>query len=519
MFNLFASFIITGLSALLIKREALKKTLSFVVFAVLGYAFYIFMEMGIDDKVIPNTYSWLENLKLNLSFNLFNYQLLVPIFIISIACAFVAFLQSLPKSMGLIILNLAAIILLVCASNLVQIFLSLFFVEIIGLYLLDNKKNKNKYVYYNLVADFLIFFVFATIYSVNGRVDINNLSLGAHKSLLSTVFFVAILMKMGAFIFYEYLYSIKDLKIFEIITFLYTSTPISALIIFYKLGFFLNSDYVTAIAILTSLLGLFSFLLQKSLKQKIIFLAISSYALILMCFNNFEYLTPILLSSFIISYILMLITISASDEYNISFMGQFIKKTKTLFAAFLVSIIFVIMALMQLPQNLFLIVYLVLLLVFVAHIVKIVFFAKNNVEERVWDNLKNPQIGFYIPLLLLWPSLYTPYQNINIWYFGAVFVLSLIFYPIKCLNNIAYSIKDNVFSAIFEYMLIIPIKIMGRVLWLTIDFLIIEKTFINYISKTNHFLITKFEIVENKNIIWIVIGFIFMALALGISYL
>ena len=57
--------------------------------------------------------------------------------------------------------------------------------------------------------------------------------------------------------------------------------------------------------------------------------------------------------------------------------------------------------------------------------------------------------------------------------------------PLRLLNKL-YEVENiqeaDWFDDMYETLLIAPVKILGRILWLTIDFLIIERTIISSLS-------------------------------------
>ena len=53
--------------------------------------------------------------------------------------------------------------------------------------------------------------------------------------------------------------------------------------------------------------------------------------------------------------------------------------------------------------------------------------------------------------------------------------------------------KTDLFSTAYHLFIVGPIKVLGRVLWLTVDFLIIERTVINSLHKMLMILINIFQ--------------------------
>ena len=44
--------------------------------------------------------------------------------------------------------------------------------------------------------------------------------------------------------------------------------------------------------------------------------------------------------------------------------------------------------------------------------------------------------------------------------------------------------QSDVFEDIFDFVIVAPLTIVGRVLWLLVDFILIERTVINFLRKT-----------------------------------
>jgi len=140
------------------------------------------------------------------------------------------------------------------------------------------------------------------------------------------------------------------------------------------------------------------------------------------------------------------------------------------------------------PQNeRWIYVFSAVLLTALAHVLYQIFLGKTNADERVWAFLKNPPLLFLLPVaaavvFMIWKS---GFCHVGSWYVYAAFLLVLFSGPLRRLRRLydSETVQEaDWFDDMYETLLVAPVKILGRILWLTIDFLIIERTIVSSLS-------------------------------------
>lgn len=76
--------------------------------------------------------------------------------------------------------------------------------------------------------------------------------------------------------------------------------------------------------------------------------------------------------------------------------------------------------------------------------------------------------------------------------------------------------ESDVFETVFDFLIITPLTILGRILWLLVDFILIERTIINSLSNATNLLIrgvSHLNVFSAKlYLLYILLGFGLMAL-------
>ena len=75
---------------------------------------------------------------------------------------------------------------------------------------------------------------------------------------------------------------------------------------------------------------------------------------------------------------------------------------------------------------------------------------------------------------------------------------------------------------LFRFSILMPIKLLGRILWITIDFLFIERTIIGSVSALNNFMVNALHRIQNavwlNYLLMVGLGAAIMLFYIGRSY-
>lgn len=70
---------------------------------------------------------------------------------------------------GQICLNLAALILLICSENAIQLLVSACLIDIFGFYMINDSSARRRYIFYNLLADMGLFMLLPSSGAISVR--------------------------------------------------------------------------------------------------------------------------------------------------------------------------------------------------------------------------------------------------------------------------------------------------------------------------------------------------------------
>lgn len=504
-------FALGGLSALYTGRKYTK----FLSLMTAGAAVFILERLyqgqqnGYSDKF---TYDWVSSRYYPVNINLFStpdyYALIFPFFIITIAVLlFNAFMRHEEKKVrlnGLTCLNLSALILLICSENAIQLLVSACVIDILGFYIINNGNARRKYIFYNLLADMGLFMLFALIWGYIKSIQLADFSLyarqGEHKDFVCILLLLCLFIKSGLFMFHIPLMEWKCLNINRIMQLAYLSTPVCGIVILYKTAALLplsgySKPLLQIFGIASVCWGGIGAMLLNNIRQKALYFNMILLGLIyILSMEGFLLVNPLfanlLICGFLLNGCLLLVGIGASGETNVSAMGDFIHGMKlSLLVSFIVVLTY-FQTLLNLSETYFLVAGggILALEIGTSYVLNQIYLGKTNAGERVFALLRNPfwvYGGVITTLAVMIAGADYPYG----WPLagcGTGFLILFILSPfrfLRCVCQNKFIQKYDGFSEIYHIFVIGPIRVLGRVLWLTIDFLIIERTVINFLHQ------------------------------------
>ena len=196
--NLFFYMLILGLFFLLPSAERYKNTSSAIFVVALSCLFFYFWT-GYAEQTEGNfAFFWMRtqryHIEIDINSLLKNYMRLLPVFAMSLFMAIYSiFVPKEEKDRNFyacIVFNLANMVLLVSSKNLVQLITCVCLADIISQAMIHNFGASKKYIFYSLLADFGLFMIFAI---VQGKLKSFNLDIvGTYKKIGRHKDFVAI---------------------------------------------------------------------------------------------------------------------------------------------------------------------------------------------------------------------------------------------------------------------------------------------------------------------------------------
>lgn len=518
--NIFLYLIIAGFAAEALAKarfERLWSLLLFIFVAALLLNFYENWQIGYAGSFV---YKWIDtsliHININLASNPGNYMLISPFFLISGLIIFNNTFYSLEvdklRLNGLITLNLAAVILLVCSENFIQFLTAICMIDVLCLFMINEIYAKRRYVFYNLLADMGLFTLFAIISGQTGSFELSKLAAydkpAYYPALTIAILLFCVFIKSGMFLFQGGLLKLSNLSFNRLTAISFCTIPATGVLLLIKIFPLLsNVPYslvvLEMVAVCTLLWAFICTISIDNLKEKSLYFNIMFYALLigLMSVNleqSVNFLPLLLVLGYLLNNLWMMIAISASNETYVSSMGGFRHALKISFSLAILLFFAIIQNLMKdlNPDNMWWIYgFLATLLIGAAQVLRQIFLGHSHADERVWAFLKNSSVLYVLPALLvisliIWHENFYSYPILYI--FGG-FILFLLVGPLRFFDRLYryQTIQEaDWFNDIYETLLVAPVKILGRILWLTIDFLIIERTIIASLTAATGLLIS-----------------------------
>lgn len=517
--NLFLSLLAIGVLANFNFKEKYSKVFSFLLWFAAGIIFYRFILEWRSGANIPFVYHWLEYnalyVNINLSSTPFVYNAVFPVFLVTLTALLInAFLNYETEKLEFVsaaMFNLAFFIALICSENLIQLLISSTIIGVMGFYIINDIEAREKYVFYNFLADMGLFAVFAIIYGRLGNVFLTDLGsfakLGAHRDLVAILLLVSVFIKSGLFLFHNQLLDLSSINFNRLLLLVYGSAPLAGVVILHKTMPLLKiSQYsvplIQIIAVLSMLWGFINSLVNDNIKDRSTYFAMMIYGYIysLVALGQLqtpEDLCPFVLLGYILGLNLFMIYLSSSNELYISKMGGFLKGLKITFAFSLLVVFAYIQTVLKDIDDVNYLWSTSLLcfgLISLAHFYHQVFLGRSQADERVLALLKNAGVYILLPALALGGFLI--YHNYlfspQIFYAFLVFLLLMVIQPFRPLVSLAeYEAiqEEDYFEKLYEAVILTPIRIIGRVLWLLVDFILIERTIISSLNESTSLLV------------------------------
>lgn len=548
--EIFFSLVMAGLlSLLLIDSKRLRLVAALAFFATLCISIFAVQNMlwGESSAFI---YQWIpyEDLRanLNLSSAKMVYIFFMPILGITIFLMFinlVAVQKKIATSLNVMwFFNLAAFIVLLCSDDFIQLMVGGSAISVIAFYQINDTEAKKKFVFYNLLADMMIFTTLAIVYSQVGSVELQYLAkferIGSHKDLIAILLVLSLGAKAGLFFFQNQLLDLQQLDFKRIWYITLISTPLASLILYYKLSpLLVISDFsgplLKGILGLSVLWGMIGCWLVDNLKAKILYLNMVFYAfafaLLVENLDNLILIIPYaLIGQLLLSLSLFIVVKAASNEVYVSEMGGFVKYIKFSLLLSFLMIIAVLSFYMKQSSNVLIYLYLAGVLLPLASTWQQIYWAKSTADEIVLARLQNVGFLYWLPMMLASVGAiyyFAGYKNWLVVEIMLIFVAFMLLNPLRFVKRWSeneFIQEADVLEKIYNLLFLLPIRLMGRILWLTVDFIFIERTIIGSIGQGSGLVVRGLQRMQTATwlnyLVMVIMGLMIMVIMVGYKY-
>lgn len=441
---------------------------------------------------------------------------------------------------GLVLLNLLSSLMLVFAGNYVQMLVAVGVCDVLVFSAVNNIEAKKKYIYANFLADIGLVSIFAVILGQGGGLELDKLPdyarFGHHKDFVAILLLLCIFVKTGLFLFHGAYTEMRTLGFNRLNYVLFTATPLTGYLLLLKTESLLQispfSYPLLKIFALSSVLwGVWGALAIDNLKQKAVYFALMFWGLVY-AFAAFGsrldslQFASLLTAAFLFGQVLMLICAAASNETQVSETGGFLKSLKfTFLLALLVLAAFFSVLFKTVEGSPWLAGgYALLFAAASAHVLSQILLGESRADERVQAMLKNPPLPSWLPVAAAAAVLCWSFRLSPLWLTPLLAAWLGLFFlrPLRRLDalydNDVLQEADYVGTA-YELLIITPVKVIGRLLWLTVDFVFIERTIISSVQNALGFMIFLFRRIHSGTVTGMLLFMLLGFAVIGIVWL
>src|SRR5574344_29487 len=298
------------------------KLLSFLTFTSVFLVFANFFDNMFNN--IEHTFSFMWNsspsgdIVVDIISNPYNCGLVMPFFLMALITIGnnISFRYEERRSAfdAVVIMNLISLIMIITSNNLVQLLSAVFIIDILAVFIAKDLDASRKYVKFNILADMMLFMVFAVI---NYRVASLELSeileyrkSGLHVDFIAIFGLTVVFMKMGFFLFQGGLLGLKNVRFHRLQIVLFLTSPEVVILLLIKFHILWSGSayfvpYINIACISTLAWGFIGFISIDNFKAKVVYLQMMFGALFveLLRFRGFawsEMLSTVLVCDFLL---------------------------------------------------------------------------------------------------------------------------------------------------------------------------------------------------------------------------
>ena len=431
-------------------------------------------------------------------------RLLLPLLAAFLWLNIVSRREDSPLAAGnIMLLSLASFIFMISSRDFMQLMAGSCCFSILGFYLINNTAVKNKFIFYNFAAEMFVFTALAVVYAKTGTMSLqaigNYAQNGWHRDLVALLLLSGILIKCGMFLFQNQLLALQKLSFNRMLFGSLLVAPLSGMVLYAGLKPLLDSSGYTApvlygFLILSAFWGLGGMLWRDSLKAKILyfnmlFFAFSLFMISREADNLFRVVIILMPAVLLVDWCLMMVSVSASDEVYVSRMGGFAKCLMWNLLLTLAATAVFAAGVMSLGCAWPFMVYVSASLLGLAAVLHAVYLGVSRADEKVAALLCNAGWGYAWPVLAGVPVLAfvfsSAWNNRVLYVFLTAFGVLWLTLPQKIVNVLAgneHLQEGDWLAEVYRLLVVSPLRLLGRILWLTVDFIVIERSVIGTLA-------------------------------------
>ena len=500
--------------------------------------FSIFLSYQVDTQHHQFIHPWLsyDNLKaqFNISADISLQYLFTHLFVLLLGLIYLNTISFDEKHSlnfnTVLLLGFSCLAFAASSQDFVQLIFSSSMLSILCFYIPDIDSPKKKLFSVLFFAEMSMFIAFCIIYGQTeniGFAKIINYNIeGKHKDLVTTLLLFSVGCKMGLFLLNSQYFNLKDIKSTRLIGVVSVFMPLSGLITIEKLFFLLSSPsipkevfiYWCQISMISSLLVI---IINNNIKTKgIAFGLLGNAFCAMLVFDNgkslYNQVFFVLLVSVIFFMIVYIAVRAASEEANASYLGGFWRITKQNCATALILCASILFMLPQFGCDIKSYFYSISCLLSLASLIKLIYFGKPRSNEKIISFAVNAPYSYQIPLLALGVFLFwynNQYSLLLPYIYTLSFAVIVILFPSDYFirfGNLSIW-QSGLLNNTYEVLLIRPLKVIARFLWLVFDVVVIERNVIATLSHSTKALVLGIRKTQENEylgyIIYIILGF------------
>lgn len=371
-------------------------------------------------------------------------------------------------------LSLAALIMIICGQNTIQILTGACFVDILGFCVINNIAARRQYIFYNLLADLGLFMAFAMQWGACRGNLLSQLALcGDAKNLIALwLIVISACVKSSLFPFQGYFMPTAVLSESRRGVLSFLSTPVAGFLILYKIypllpTGFAGTDLFRCLGILSVIWGTVGGVLISRQADKKLYMNLILYGLFYIILSQNGEKLPTALGLLPGIHLLLNHTLTETRRY-----------VAAVFICVLLQLGAVVAGAEEINAAPWTVCYLGGVMLVVGSL-----FYGMGAEKREENNLLKLLVIFAVSCALLYGRTLTLLPATG-WLGAACLLMLLRPYRIFCPLYESEKLQNaDVFSEMFYFIFVSPVLFLGRILWLTIDFLIIERTLLSSLSE------------------------------------
>ena len=531
--QLFIGLIILALTTLLITQGRRRRIWSVLLLTGLSVISYLFID-NLNQNIGSNfIYQWLPYSVLKADFAISStvgiQQMFVPL-IVLLGCT-IYFNTIFPLEYHslhlntLLLLNFVALILLLSSHDFLQLMFASCIFSLISFYQPDLILSKKSMMVFNFLAEMSLFMALALVYGKTNTVSINDLkqfiTQGEHKDLVVFLLLLAVGCKCGFCLLNGHYFNLKNISLNRLLGIMIFSTPLSGLIILSKLRPLFDASHlfdniIPFWCLLSIALSFCISLCNNNLRLKLISLLLSIYS----CAALIIYDTPTKLyetiPTILLSLLLVFVVFSLIDSSNFSETTIF--QAKRLWVCskinFMLSILIVLglcSEFLYYPTNLVSKTFIFIFIALMSVIIKMIYLGKINIRTEQVSCKNNVGFLYWGPTLIGCTALFyfeNPWHNKYFYLLFAEFLMLLWVAPYQIFIKIGnYSWwQSDILTKIYETILVYPLRLLGRVLWLAFDVVVIERSVIGSISTLTSSVVNELHKFQEPKLINFILG-------------